>query len=236
MTVLLRDLDAAPPSRVPPLPRVNLYGVVHRGLRLAHARLLTRLGATSYVDRTSVELTLDGLETMLELSAFHLDAEERHLHPALEARRASSSDRLTRQHAEHERSFAELRTLAVKLSAARTDAAPAVGRALYLRYATFVADDLTHMAEEELVIEPLFHELYTQDELGALRDALVDAIPPREWLEFLRLMVPASNHEERVALVSELERQLPEAAFRGVAAALRGPLGEAEHARLFAAL
>ena len=236
MTSLRRELDAAPPSRVPPLPRVNLYGVVHRGLRLAHARLLTRLGATSYADRASVELTLDELEAMLDLSAFHLEAEERHLHPALEARRANSSNRITTEHAAHERTFAELRTLAAKLSAARADAAPAVGRALYLRYASFVSDDLAHMAEEELVIEALFHALYTDAELLELRNALVNAIPQREKLEFLRLMVPASNHEDRVALISDLKRQLPEPAFQGITAALRGPLSDADHARLMAAL
>lgn len=92
------------------------------------------------------------------------------------------------------------------------------------------------MAEEELVTEPLFHALYTEDELVRLRGELVGAIPQREKLEFLRLMVPASNHEDRVKLLSDLERQLPEPAFAAVVSALRGPLADAEHARLTAAV
>src|SRR5262249_18415552 len=98
------------------------------------------------------------------------------------------------------------------------------------------ADDLTHMAEEELVIEPLFHALYTDSELEELRSALVNAVPQREKLEFLRLMVPASNHEERVALLAGLKSQLPEPAFQGITATLRGPLGDGDYARLMAAL
>lgn len=230
------DADLSPPSRVPVLPRVDLYGSVHRGLRLGHTRLLARLGTTSYTDRAAVERALDELEAFLDLAALHLAAEERHYHPALEARRPASASVLDEQHAEHQRSFVELRKLAAKLSAATVDTAPVIGRALYLRYASFVAEDLAHMAEEELVTLPLFHALYSDAELTALQGKLVDAIPPREKLEFLRLMLPASNHEARVAQLTGLKATLPDAVFRAVVAVLPEVLPDNDVRALVAAI
>jgi hypothetical protein len=209
---------------------------VHRGLRLGHTKLLTLLGNTSYTDRRAVERALDELEAFLDLAALHLAAEERYYHPALEARRPQGSAGLEEQHREHERSFGELRTLAAKLSCATAETAPVVGRALYLRYASFVADDLAHMAEEELVILPLLHALYSDRELAALQTELVAAIPPREKLEFFRLMVPASNHEQRLVQLSGLQANLPPPAFQGMLDALREVLPEGEVHALLARL
>jgi hypothetical protein len=98
--------DVSPPSRVPALPRVDLYGGVHRGLRLGHTKLLTLLGTTSYTDRPSAERALDELEAFLDLAGLHLAIEERHYHPALEARMPQGAVVLDEQHRAHQRSFA----------------------------------------------------------------------------------------------------------------------------------
>jgi len=228
--------DLSPPSRVPALPRVDLYGSVHRGLRLGHTKLLTRLGTTSYSDRASVEHALDELEAFLDLGALHLAVEERHYHKALEARLPQGAAVLDEQHGSHRRSFAELRKLAAKLSAATADTAPVLGRALYLRYASFVAEDLEHMAEEELVILPLLHALYTDEELAAIQTKLVSEIPPREKLEFLRLMLPASNHEQRVLQLAGLKQSLPEPVFESMVRALYEVMPENDVTALLAAI
>lgn len=230
------EREAPRTSRIPALPRVDLYGGVHRGLRFAHGRVLARLATISYADRASVEAALDELEQTLDLGTTHLELEERYYHPALRAREPAGSVRLDEQHRAHEESFAELRALAARLSAASPEAAPAVGRALYLRYASFVAEDLAHMAEEELVTLPLFHALFTDDELNALQAKLVQSIEPRERAEFFRLIVLASSHEIRVALLTRLRAELPQAAFGALRDSLRGALSDAEYARILAAL
>jgi hypothetical protein len=230
------EFEAPHSRRVPPLPRVDLYGAVHRGLRLAHTKLLVQLGTTSYGDRAAVEATLDELEGFLELAELHLRAEERHYHPALEARRPQAAARLEEQHRNHAQAFAELRGLAAKLSAATRESVNAVGRALYLRYTSFMGEDLAHMAEEELVSLPLFHELYGDAELVAIQERLVAEIPPEERLAFMRLMIPASNHEERLAQLGGLKAAVPPPAFAALLDALQPTLPEGDFARLRAAL
>jgi hypothetical protein len=236
METALLELEPPPTTRVPPLPRVDLYGPIHRGLRLAHGKMLALLATTAYAERTSSEATLDELETQLDLAALHLALEDRHYHPALEARRPHASERLDEQHRSHAQALAELRALAAKLSASRPESAPAVGRALYLRYASFVAEDLAHMAEEELVTLPLFHELYTDRELETLQTALIESTPPRERGECFRLIIAASDHETRVELLARVRSELPAPAFAALRDSLRGPLSAADYARLLNAL
>jgi hypothetical protein len=216
---------------------VDLYGAVHRGLRFAHGEVLRRLATTSYAARNSIEQALDELENHLDLCASHLALEEAHYHPALEARCTDSSRELAEQHRGHERAFAELRALAARLSAASVETAPAIGRALYLRYASFVAEDLTHMTEEELVTLPVFHEHYTDSELTALQAQLLAAVPLRERSEFFRLIMAASSHEERMLLLCRLRAELPPpGVVESLMDSLRGVLAEGDHDRLVAAL
>jgi hypothetical protein len=232
------QLELSPPrsSRVPALPRVDLYGGVHRGLRYAHGKVLALLATLNYGERASVERTLDELEAVLELGAEHLALEERHYHPALEARKPEASARLAEQHRGHTEAFAELAELAARLSVASPDAAPALGRALYLRYASFVAEDLAHMAEEELVTLPLFHLLYSEEELDALQTELVRSIPPRARSDFFRLIILASSHPTRVTMLTRVRAELPAPAFSAMTESLRGDLAERDYLELMAAL
>jgi hypothetical protein len=69
-----------------------------------------------------------------------------------------------------------------------------------------------------------------------IQSALVADIPPPERVAFLCLMVPASNHEDRVALLGGLKAQLPPPAFAGLVAALRPALPEPELERVVAAI
>jgi hypothetical protein len=137
-------------SQASRLPSFDLYGAVHRGLRWAHANLMLRLGSTSPGDDgTHTERVLAELGSFLDLCTVHLNLEDRHYHPAPERRRAGASAALADAHAHHYAALAALRAL---LATAGTD--PARWRGLYLRYASFVAEDLLHMGEEETVMQP----------------------------------------------------------------------------------
>lgn len=63
--------------------RWDLYGPIHKGLRFAHAEMLTRLGRADFA---APDATLEALRFHLNLCRKHLAHEERHIHPALEAR------------------------------------------------------------------------------------------------------------------------------------------------------
>lgn len=210
------------------LPRVDLYGPIHKGLRWASARLLTRMGSSSMADAAEQDAILEDLETLLDLFAKHVAHEEAHLHPALEAHRPGATVAVAEAHVEHERASAELRLLASSLRIASPDTRSAVRRALYLRWSAFFAEQLTHMLDEEETIQPLLDEVFDEDELAAIHARLIASITPDEMLATLRVILPALDRDERVALLAGPRRALPPEAFAAILATGRANLSDAD--------
>jgi hypothetical protein len=53
------------------------------------------------------------------------------------------------------------------------------------------------MAEEEEVMQPLFEELYTTEELLEIHARLIASIGPEEMLASMRIMLPANDLDVR---------------------------------------
>ena len=216
------------PSTVPALPSVDIYGPVHRGLRWALTSLLTQMGTTDFADGAQAAETLDDLEGVLYLCASHLAHENRHIHPAIARRRPELAARLDAEHVEHERAIDGLRKASARVAAASPADVVALGRALYLLYATFVGENLVHMTEEETVVQPLLDASYDPAELHALEAQIVGSIGPEEMAAFTKVMVPGNGRDFRVAMLSGAKAAMPPEAFRALLRACRPNLSEAD--------
>lgn len=197
------------------MPRHDLYGPIHKGLRLALSTLLVRLGQADFAAPNG-ERSLEALEQQLALSASHLAHEERFLHPALEARRPGATAILEQDHRHHDDAFVELAGLIAAVRAAPRADKAGPGRALYLAFSRFCADDFAHMAEEEQTFLPLFHEHFADDELRAIEAELIAAIPPEKVMKYLRLMLPAGTPDERFGFLDGMRRGAPAEVFQAV--------------------
>ena len=193
--------------------RYDLYGPIHKGLRLAHAEMMTRLARADYAAAGSL---LDDLNRHLDLCRRHLTDEDRHVHPALEARRPGATAELERQHDEHRDDFERLtRTIAAVERAAPAERAEA-GRQLFLTFTTFVAADLAHMHEEETQVFATLCELFSDEELQALEMAIIADLAPAENIAFMRLIIPAVSAAERAALLGGVKASAPPEAFLAI--------------------
>ena len=188
----------------------DLYGPVHKGLRLALSGLLTRLGAQDWTDAQSTAALLDALRAQLEISAAHLRHEEEHIHRLLDARLPEGAVRPRHQHEAHDASFGDLALMIETIAAAPNAERPALGRHLYLRFSTFVAEDFEHMAEEEQAVQPMLQALLSDAEMQAIEAGILAAIPPARAQAFLRLMLPAMSRPERAAFIAGARANAPD--------------------------
>lgn len=214
------------------LPRFDIYGLVHKGLRLALGQMLVRMGQTSPHDDSQLQRLIDDLHGVLYLFTTHAEHEDRHLHRALEARHAGASARLSAAHASQEGDVAALRLLCCECSARSGDARSAAYRALYLRFASFAAENIAHMGEEESYAQPLFEKLYTTEELVAIHRSLLADIGPDEMLAFMRNRVAAANREQRIALLDNFQKGASGLAFRQLLSSLLPHVVESEREAL----
>lgn len=195
--------------------RWDIYGPIHKGLRLAHGELLRRLGRADFAAEAQPELLAD-LRGHLELAACHLAHEEEVIHPALEAREAGATGALETDHAHHRARLAMLDGALRAVEHAAPADRPALGRALYLAFSTFVAEDLAHMSREETETWPRLCALFTDAELAGLEMTIVSSLSPDENIAFMRLMLPAMNPAERTALLTAMKSDAPPEAYAAV--------------------
>jgi hypothetical protein len=198
------------------MSRHDLYGPIHKGLRLALCDLATGLARTDFAEVAEKQEMLAALRRQLALGASHLHHEEAQIHLALETRAPGSTLTLDADHEHHRRAFEALENQIKAVEAAVGDEARARGRKLYLRFTQFVAADFAHMAEEETLILPLLHRLFSDAELIAIEGAIVASLPPEEAMAFMKLMIPAMNPPERIGFLAFVRATAPDEAFEAM--------------------
>lgn len=194
--------------------RWDLYGPIHKGLRLAHAQLIVRLGAADPIEDQPVLLA--DLTAHLATAAGHLDHEDRFIHPALEAITRGATRDLENHHQSHRDDLDRLHTLIEGLKAAPRETRAAAWRELYLVFCAFVAADLAHMAHEETVIWPQLCAHLNDEQLAELEMRIIASLTPRENLSVMRIMLPAMSPEERIGLLTGMKANAPPDAYSTV--------------------
>ena len=85
-------------AKAPAAPRVDLYGPIHKGLRLLMADTLCRVGCLDVDDRDEAAATLAQVGTLLDFCRAHVAHENQFVHTAIEARQPGASSRVAGEH------------------------------------------------------------------------------------------------------------------------------------------
>lgn len=225
------------PEPAPVEGRHDIYNAIHRGLRLGHARMIERLSATDYDDPEASAATLADLRTFLDLAQGHLHSEDSKIHPAVAERDPRAIEQAEQGHEQHEAAFHEIEALARAVEDAAPGRRAAAAARLYRRVVRFAADDFLHMEVEESALLGAMHRLFDDDELRAVEGALVAAIPPARMTGYLRLIVAALSHPERLGMLTAMRTAMPYTVFAQIVTeAVRPALDPADWARLDAGL
>lgn len=225
------------PAPAPVEGRHDMYNAIHRGLRLGHARQIAQLSATDFEDPDACAAALDDLRTFLDLAQGHLHSEDTTIHPAVAARDPRAIDTAEQGHEQHEAAFHEIEALARAVEDAPPGRRSAAGARLYRRVVRFAADDFLHMEAEETGLLGAMHRLFDDDELRAVEGALIAAIPPARMTGYLRLIVAALSHRERLGMLVGMRAAMPHTVFAQLLTeAIRPALDPGDWARLDAAL
>ncbi|MFZ5757145.1 MAG: hypothetical protein ACOY3X_09595 [Pseudomonadota bacterium] len=199
-----------------PLQRVDLYTLVHKGLRARLCNLLVAAGRLDHSSDAAVALLLADLRETLALLARHAGLEDRHVHTAMERRRPGTRHACAREHAVHRRDLEELLTLALRLEHLPALRRQVAATELYQVLARTVAHQLEHLALEESVNNRVLWDAFSDDELRAIEQAMAAELTPDEHSIFLRTLLPHVTPAERTRLLSGMRTGMPAEAFAGV--------------------
>lgn len=239
------DLPAAPPAtaarRAPamgsaPARRHNIYAQVHKALRACMGETLVAVGRMDPADDGDVGLAVAQVRELLTFARIHLEKEEHFVHPAMEARQPGSSANTAADHAHHLDAFVRLERGARAVERTRGKARADAADTLYGDLALFIADNYVHMHAEEVDNNAVLWATYSDDELRALEDAIVAAIPPDAKALAMRWMVPAIGPAERATMLAHVRATAPAPVFAGMLASLEPHLRVIDRRKLETAL
>jgi hypothetical protein len=195
------------------MKRHDLYGPVHKALRASLSELMVKLGQTDFTNEEEAAERIAEVRRQLATSASHLAHEEEHIHGRLNERAPGSSTGLDDDHRHHRGTFFDLEVVLRRIEDTPPAERTSLGRILYLRFSKFVADDLLHMAEEELETLVLLHEMFSDQELQEIEAAIIASVPPDERMETLRRFVPVLSRPERISFLKFARASAPPDAF-----------------------
>jgi hypothetical protein len=223
-------------SQAAPAKRFDIYAGVHKGLRSFMAEALVATGRMDPYDPAETVGTLAQVRELLDACRAHLHAENQFLHPAMEARRPGSACESAKEHEDHVQAIERLETDALAVERAQPETrADAVWR-LYHGLATFVADNLVHMHEEETENNAVLWATHNDEEIAEIQQAIVASLHPAKMALFIRWMVPAMSPAERAGLLGGIQLGAPREVFERVLTVARPHLTERDWAKLMAAL
>ena len=193
--------------------RHDLYGPIHKGLRLGSSRLLMALGQIETRDPRAVAELLGQLRIHLQLAEEHLQHEDAEYNEPLRTRAPELAARLADDHHHHYVTFRELDGLIHAVETASDESRAALGRALYLRFSTYFGEDLAHMAREEQEALPAFHAHFSDQELMDMESRIIQSIAPERLTQYYFIMVPGMNPAERATFLRYIRANAPPEAY-----------------------
>lgn len=211
--------------------RYNVYQEVHKGLRRDLFELTLMAGATDFTDGEKVEALrkeMHKVDDLLELHALH---EDRHVEPIIRALDPELADSLHSRHQELEAAFKAVIAAAMAINPADADAADG-GQDLYLRLSRFVADYLSHIADEEQTAHPLLIAHHDDAFLIDLSVKIRAEVPPPAMALFLKSMIPSMNHGERVKMFTGMKAAAPAEAYEATCGLAESVLAAEDWSRL----
>lgn len=208
--------------------RVDMYSLVHKGIRAFLGATLETVGRMDAFDGEDVARALAEVRSLASFLRAHLHHENQFVHPALEARRPGSARRTASDHVEHVRALERLEAAALAVEKAVDALRPGAATALYRELALFTAENLEHMHFEETENNAQLWTAYTDAELDRIHTAMLASIKPDIFSLGLRWMAPAMTPAERAGFAAHLPAQ----AVLG----LRAVLGGRDWAKLTAAI
>lgn len=209
--------------------RLDLYRNIHKGIRMMLFDIVGKLGRVDFDDAAALDALRKEVRDIFELLESHAHTEDTFIMPLVQRVAAPLASTFAAAHEDQE---SQLPALLAELEAidAADPAAPAKGHLVSVKISRIAGELMTHMADEELEINPAIWKATSDSEVHEVEQRLVASIPPEKMARYLRWMLPAMNGAERIVFLSNVRAGAPEPVFgfiRGLAAQVLTPAEDA---------
>jgi len=194
--------------------RHNSFNQIHKGLRVLLFDTATRLQRTHLGHTTAADETIRQVEEVLYLFESHAHGEDHFFNEPLEKIQPEISQLFQQEHEEDHRLGLVLTDLIHQWRNELTEEGRCVaGRNLMYAFNEFMAFNLYHMNKEEIELNAVLWKTYTDSEIIAIEQQLVQQIPPQKMAAYAKWMVRGINNQELIKWFSEVRQFAPAPVF-----------------------
>lgn len=190
--------------------RDDLFTLIHKALRAGFLMLGIDAGRLDWRDDAQVQAFTRRWEQVTTLIRSHASHEERHVWPLLEAKQPGAVAELGVGHDPIDADFDAADAL---LKSVVADHTPDAGLTFYRALNRLVAHTLDHFSNEEPAVMDVLWAMCTDEELAAVRAALMSEIPRHEAAWTFTLMAQSCTADELRPVVRGVRDGMPEPAF-----------------------
>ncbi|HEY5272506.1 MAG TPA: hemerythrin domain-containing protein [Acidimicrobiales bacterium] len=212
----------------------DLFREVHKGLRFAIFRAIERAGSVDHAN----EVERGDFVSMVDATVVLLREHHRHEDDFVRPLLLSLDEPLARQvdsgHEEINEYLEQIEVRAAELAGSNGDDAVRRGLELYLLLTRFAALYITHLLLEEGDVMARLRGLVSLRQLFELEMAIRTGISPETMCDFIAVMAPAMNPDERSNMLVGMRDGAPPEIYEQFRAATAASLDPSEYAAVAA--
>ena len=194
--------------------RYNSFNQIHKGLRVMLYDTAEQMQQADMSKETLAAPVLAQVEEVLYLFESHAHGEDHHFNEPLEKSYPEVAKLFEKEHEEDHRLAAVLSRLITSYRMADNDAERATrAKELYYAFNEFIAFNLYHMNKEEIELNAVLWEKYSDQEIKMIEQTLVQSIPPQKMMKYAKWMIRGINDAEIIHWLSEVKAFAPAPVF-----------------------
>lgn len=194
--------------------RYNTFNQVHKGLRALLYDTAMKLQQTDLSNSDKAISAIEQVRETLYLFESHANGEDYYFNEPLEKSKPEVAQLFQKEHEEDHRLGNVISHLLESWAQAEThDARREAGKLLFYSFNEFIAFNLYHMNKEEIELNAALWVQYSDDEIRAIEQTLVQNIPPAKMEAYGKWMIRGLNDVEIAKWLGEVRDLAPAPVF-----------------------
>lgn len=196
------------------MSRFNIFNQIHKGLRAMLYDTALTLQQTDFSNPEEAEVAMGKVRVAVNLFDGHAAHEDHFILPAIQQYEPSLVDAFEQEHVEDHELSEKLRGLLTVYSyAIKPEVKIETGQSITRAFIEFMIFNLEHMAKEESVLNKVLWRYYTDDEIKAINQRIVAAVPQNEMIVASAWMMRGLNNAEISDWLKAVEKTAPRPVF-----------------------
>jgi hypothetical protein len=192
------------------MQRYNAFNMIHKALRHMLYDTALTLQQTWFADNDEAAVAIEKTESVIHIFERHAHHEDNYVLPAVEKYDAALVASFEAEHEKDLRLGNMLKNLIniyrnVNFEEERIN----VGSAICKAFIDFMVFNLEHMGKEEILINKVLWEHYTDEQLLGISQQIATSIPPEEMAYTSKWMIRSINNKEAIGWLSQVKAAAP---------------------------